>query len=113
MTIQELIQKIRDAYVAELHGFIAQQKERFEKGGGEIKLRLDHREGPFDRFYCADFVGTDSEKKTAAVELSPSDTFSFGPIEGFLGRTQVTFEEFLWDDVEVDHDLATDLTAVL
>jgi hypothetical protein len=113
MTIEELVRRIRDAYVAELHAFVCQQKERFEKGSGDVKLRLDHRKGPYDRFYCADYVSTRPDQKGTVVELSPSDTFSFGPIEGVIGRTQVRFGEFLWDDVEIDHDLAADLTAPL
>lgn len=103
MNLLEFLAHVRDHYVEQFRAFADEQRTRFARGGGEIKMRLSEASGIYGQLYCVDFIGTDDGHQI--VELAPDSFLQFERIDGMFCEAALTILHLRWDDVVIRHDL--------
>lgn len=113
MNGNEIIDLARRTYMEELAEFVLKQARRFEGGVAEAPMQRDDLPGLFGGHYRADFIGQ-ANGRPHPVDMTPDRRVRMdNAIDGMAGAARVRMEQIVWDDVDITHDAAGDLTAAL
>lgn len=97
MEFEDLIELVRDSYIAQFSEFITRVKKEHGDGAGEVKLQLPEDSGLYRNYYCADFIRADDSGNL--IELAPDEEVTFDPVDVTLGLMEMHVERLQWNDV--------------
>lgn len=115
MNGNEVIELARRTYLEEFSRFVAKQASRFQRGAAEVQTVNTGDTQLFGGHYRVDFIAQRAnDPKPVPIDLIPDNRLRLdGPLDGASGVMRVRMEQIVWDDVEIAHDIAGDLTARL
>lgn len=105
MTMEEVISRHREHYVAQFKNYVALLQQNYPEGKPEVKMQIDQAEAPqfkhappFDNWFCVDFVSKRGGEMAMRV-YSPNQTLETAPVQAKIAEMSVAIGTLRWDNV--------------